>query len=160
MFGELPWLHIFFNLAANDYGSTVVQGFCESCLADARTSIIHGQLLHHKAIRRCLVSLPSILYLKLKMAADHPNTAVNGSYGAHSSYNQPEPYQPSQAPEVSSGNGVASSMGQDASATLATTNTATADVDNKPAQKEHIGWYFVEQYYKTMSKEPGRLYVR
>lgn len=26
--------------------------------------------------------------------------------------------------------------------------------------KDEVGWYFVEQYYTTLSKSPDRLYVR
>jgi len=39
--------------------------------------------------------------------------------------------------------------------------------DSQPAQqapaseipKDEVGWYFVEQYYTTLSKSPDRLYV-
>lgn len=82
------------------------------------------------------------------MAADHTDKPVNGTYGAHQSYGQPESYQATQGsnPSPASTNGPAV--------------TAPTDTDEKPIPKEMIGWYFVEQYYNTMSKDPKSLFVR
>ena len=50
----------------------------------------------------------------------------------------------------------------------APTNGNYAQDYSQPAQqapaseipKDEVGWYFVEQYYTTLSKSPDRLYVR
>ena len=39
-----------------------------------------------------------------------------------------------------------------------TTQTPSAAAAEIP--KDEVGWYFVEQYYTTLSRSPDRLYVR
>lgn len=49
---------------------------------------------------------------------------------------------------------------QDQYAAPAPTTEAPASADNQgPLPKVEVGWYFVEQYYTTMSKSPERLHV-
>lgn len=36
---------------------------------------------------------------------------------------------------------------------------ASADGSTNNLPKDEVGWYFVEQYYTTMSKSPERLHV-
>ena len=55
---------------------------------------------------------------------------------------------------------------------MSSTNNTTADVNGSAAMsgaasstsseipKDEVGWYFVEQYYTTLSKSPEKLYVR
>jgi hypothetical protein len=70
-------------------------------------------------------------------------TAVNGNYGTH--YSQPAelaasmPSAPSHAPSASQ-------------------STATSNAPQK-AEAQEIGWYFVEQYYTTLSKSPDRIHL-
>lgn len=45
----------------------------------------------------------------------------------------------------------------------ASSQTASQPAQQAPASeipKDEVGWYFVEQYYTTLSKSPDRLYVR
>ena len=79
--------------------------------------------------------------------------AVNGNYGAHSAYGHAEAYQPNHTSDSTQGNA------QFGEQKPATSPKAPAAEDEKPIPKEMIGWYFVEQYYNTMSKEPERLHV-
>lgn len=37
--------------------------------------------------------------------------------------------------------------------------TAGADANNANLSKDEVGWYFVEQYYTTLSKSPEKLHV-
>lgn len=37
---------------------------------------------------------------------------------------------------------------------------ADAGADNSNLSKDEVGWYFVEQYYTTLSKSPEKLHVR
>lgn len=36
---------------------------------------------------------------------------------------------------------------------------ADAGADNNNLSKDEVGWYFVEQYYTTLSKSPEKLHV-
>ncbi|KAJ2957203.1 hypothetical protein NQ176_g11264 [Zarea fungicola] len=36
---------------------------------------------------------------------------------------------------------------------------AAADQDNSNLAKDEVGWYFVEQYYTTLSKSPEKLHL-
>lgn len=95
------------------------------------------------------------------MAADTQPKAVNGNYGAHHPYAQAEPFQPSQSSNASTSTAVASTFGDEASvATAAVPSESTgAGEANKPPSKDEVGWYFVESYYTTLSKNPETLYV-
>jgi hypothetical protein len=74
------------------------------------------------------------------------NAPVNGLYGT-SQYAQPAelaastPSAPSHAP----------------SASQSTTTSATAQPQK--ADPQEIGWYFVEQYYTTLSKTPEKIHL-
>ncbi len=95
------------------------------------------------------------------MAADtHPKT-INGNYGTHQPYGQAEPFQPSQGSNVSTGTAVASAYGEEASVAPTSTpsESAAAPEASKPPSKDEVGWYFVESYYTTLSKNPETLYV-
>jgi len=37
---------------------------------------------------------------------------------------------------------------------------STAGTANSNLTKDEVGWYFVEQYYTTLSKHPEKLHVR
>ncbi|KAH6624606.1 hypothetical protein B0J18DRAFT_465810 [Chaetomium sp. MPI-SDFR-AT-0129] len=37
--------------------------------------------------------------------------------------------------------------------------SASAEATNSPLPKDEVGWYFVEQYYTTMSRSPDRLHL-
>ena len=78
------------------------------------------------------------------MAAAAVEIPVNGNYAAQPNYQSAESYQPAQ-----SNNAQAPSQSSD---------HENATPTQTPSSTE-IGWDFVEQYYNTMSKEPGKLFV-
>ena len=69
---------------------------------------------------------------------------INGNYGTqhaqHENYNAGNPPATEPAPSVPA-------------------SVAPADAGEKTPSKEEIGWFFVEQYYKTLCNEPAKLYV-
>ena len=95
------------------------------------------------------------------MATDTHAKAVNGNSGAHYHYGPAEPFQPSQSSNASTGTAVASTFGDEASvAPAAAPSESTAVTEaTKPPSKDEVGWYFVESYYTTMSKNPETLFV-
>ena len=44
--------------------------------------------------------------------------------------------------------------------TASDASTAGATTSNSNLSKDEVGWYFVEQYYTTLSKSPEKLHVR
>lgn len=70
---------------------------------------------------------------------------VNGTYNGHQ-YGSPAEL-PAPTPGVSHGPSASQS-------TTASTTAAAAKAD-----PQEIGWYFVEQYYTTLSKNPERIHL-
>ena len=91
------------------------------------------------------------------MATENISANVNGTYGGHPSYSMPERSQLSSSsqasdhPEAPSGYG----NGNTVSEPLATAKPAK----KLDVSKDEVGWYFVEQYYTTLSKHPEKLHV-
>lgn len=96
------------------------------------------------------------------MAADTQPKAVNGNYGSHQLYDQAESFQTSQSSNASNGTAVVLPLPDEALvASAATPSESTGATDgSKSPSKDEVGWYFVESYYTTMSKNPDTLYVR
>ncbi len=44
-------------------------------------------------------------------------------------------------------------------ATSGAANSATGNASGNDLSKDEVGWYFVEQYYTTLSKSPEKLHV-
>ena len=88
--------------------------------------------------------------------------AVNGNYGAQYPYGQAESFAPPQSLNATNGNAPVGISGEDTATTIAPASTeATGAVEaNKAPSKDEVGWYFVESYYTTLSKNPETLYVR
>ena len=88
--------------------------------------------------------------------------AVNGNYGAQYPYGQAESFAPPQSLNASNGNTPAGISGEDTATTIAPTSAEAtgAGEANKAPSKDEVGWYFVESYYTTLSKNPETLYVR
>ena len=92
------------------------------------------------------------------MASDSAAKPVNGSYG-----NQ----QPSAGAEqfLSSHGGASSNTagaysGENANSSATTNNSSSAASEGTGGvPKDEVGWYFVEQYYTTLSKSPEKLHV-
>lgn len=93
------------------------------------------------------------------MASETASKTVNGNYGNHQSYGPPEQSLPSQA---SAGTPATGAFGDDASTVTNAGNGSTtgASEANASVPKDEVGWYFVEQYYTTLSKTPEKLHVR
>ena len=87
------------------------------------------------------------------MAAPTGDKAVNGNHATPQGYGHPESYQSGQVADPAQSNTFVEQNHAAAAPTASTTE------EEKPIGKEMIGWYFVEQYYNTMSKEPHKLYV-
>ena len=94
------------------------------------------------------------------MAAD--SKTVNGNYGAQYPYGQPESFIPPQSLNASNGNTPAGISGEDGVTTSAASSSEPtgAGEASKAPSKDEVGWYFVESYYTTLSKNPETLYVR
>ena len=90
------------------------------------------------------------------MAAENKN--VNGYNGAHHTYSQGER---SQGMNAQSGSAPVSSLDEEAATAPAATTPEPSAVNEgtKPPSKDEVGWYFVESYYTTLSKNPETLYV-
>ena len=93
------------------------------------------------------------------MATD--SKTVNGNYGAQYPYGQPESFVPPQSLNVSNGNPPAGISGEDVVTTSAASSSEPtgAGESSKAPSKDEVGWYFVESYYTTLSKNPETLYV-
>ncbi len=80
-------------------------------------------------------------------------TPVNGTYPvsqqSHAAGNPPS------APNRS-GNG---NPPAPSAAPAAPASSSTGNGDSNGVSKDEVGWYFVEQYYTTLSKNPERLHV-
>lgn len=88
------------------------------------------------------------------MATEPISKSVNGTGGLHQHYG---------LPEQSSQNSITGSTG-DENAVLQdsgeTPHPGTSGGANGGISKDEVGWYFVEQYYTTLSKNPDKLHVR
>lgn len=97
------------------------------------------------------------------MASENATKTVNGNYGNHQSYGPTEQSLPSQA-SLSSTTGTAATgnFGEEATSASNAGNSSTtgASEGNASVPKDEVGWYFVEQYYTTLSKTPEKLHVR
>ena len=82
---------------------------------------------------------------------------VNGNYGTQQPYGHAENYTGTQA------GGHAGHTGNnpvESASSMPSSGAPPTDTEEKSPSKEEIGWFFVEQYYKTMCNEPSKLYVR
>ena len=97
------------------------------------------------------------------MAAN--NATVNGNYGAQYPYGPADSFVTPQGPNASNGNTPAGGVSGEDGAVAATPANPSSEVTgvaeaNKAPSKDEVGWYFVESYYTTLSKNPETLYVR
>ena len=94
------------------------------------------------------------------MATD--SKTVNGNYGAQYPYGQAESFVPPPSLSASNGNTPAGISGEDGVTTSAASSSEPtgAGEASKAPSKDEVGWYFVESYYTTLSKNPETLYVR
>lgn len=78
---------------------------------------------------------------------------INGNYAAQKPYEHSDQYN-----AAASGAGASEIPSRDATSAARAGNNP-GESEDKPPTKEEIGWYFVEQYYKTLCNEPAKLYV-
>ena len=76
--------------------------------------------------------------------------SINGNDAVQQAYNQADPYENA---------ATAPATAEVTSAEQPNDTTAATETEEKPPTKEEIGWFFVEQYYKTLCNEPGKLHV-
>lgn len=87
------------------------------------------------------------------MATEVSSMPVNGTYGSHHSYGVDQ--QPQQNHNIYPAGQQSFTQAPPASTTPATTaSSVTSEIP-----KDEVGWYFVEQYYTTLSRQPEKLYV-
>jgi len=84
------------------------------------------------------------------MATDISSTPVNG-YGPHGGYDQNPGFG---AANMNTQSNYNSASTPSASGAPAASAGSTTDIP-----KDEVGWYFVEQYYTTLSRSPEKLYV-
>ena len=78
---------------------------------------------------------------------------VNGNYNGQPSYDMLDP---SAAP-TTQGTVAAVPNGAPAPAIV---STGGNNAQSSPPSKDEVGWYFVEQYYTTLSRSPEKIHVR
>ena len=95
------------------------------------------------------------------MATDHPDKTVNGDYGIHHPYGQTDTFTSSQTLNTHGGNAATGILNEDPVGPPSgmPAEPAGATEGTKPPSKDEVGWYFVESYYTTLSKNPETLYV-
>ena len=97
------------------------------------------------------------------MASENATKTVNGNYGSQQPYSLPEQPLPSQATNNNTtGTAAAGSFGDEPTSVPNAGNSSTTGTSegNAGVPKDEVGWYFVEQYYTTLSKTPEKLHVR
>lgn len=83
------------------------------------------------------------------MATEQAAMSMNGTYAAH----QGQAYDQNYA--AHNANAAAYSAAQHSTSTpQSTSSNSAADIP-----KDEVGWYFVEQYYTTLSRTPEKLFV-
>lgn len=96
------------------------------------------------------------------MASELVNKPLNGNYGSHQPYGLPEQPLPSQGPIATTGSSVPGSFSEESGSlpNAANSSATGASEGSGSVPKDEVGWYFVEQYYTTLSKHPEKLHVR
>ena len=92
------------------------------------------------------------------MANESTSVSTNGNFASQQSYGTAEHLLPVHA----SNNAAATmngSMSAQTTATGGTTISSSAGDSNPSVSKDEVGWYFVEQYYTTLSRNPEKLHV-
>lgn len=92
------------------------------------------------------------------MASEMVSKGMNGNYAAQQPYDQQMQSQPANSITGSSSSG-AFSADQPSTNSGGNTVNATTNDGNSSVPKDEVGWYFVEQYYTTLSKAPEKLHV-
>lgn len=96
------------------------------------------------------------------MASESINKPMNGNYGSQQPYNVPEPPLSSEESNGTASISTTGAFSEDNGSPPNAVNSSTTGTSegNGSVPKDEVGWYFVEQYYTTLSKHPDRLHVR
>lgn len=96
------------------------------------------------------------------MASESTGKPVNGNYGLQQPYGGPEQSLSSQESNGTSSVSTTGVFNEDNGGTPNAVNSSNAGTSegSSSVPKDEVGWYFVEQYYTTLSKHPERLHVR
>ncbi|KAI9724768.1 MAG: hypothetical protein M1812_000043 [Candelaria pacifica] len=96
------------------------------------------------------------------MATEPTALPVNGNYGTQQTqhYGGAEQHPPTQN-HNSASNGPSSfgSQGANVPSSTGSTSTSGGNERNTDIPKDEVGWYFVEQYYTTLSRSPEKLHL-
>ena len=93
------------------------------------------------------------------MASDPAAKTVNGfNHGSQASYGSGDQQLSSQGFGSTAGALPSNTPGAEASDVVTGSSAASAEGSSSVA-KDEVGWYFVEQYYTTLSKNPEKLHV-
>lgn len=92
--------------------------------------------------------------------AETSQAPVNGNFFAHPAYPGAEPFNPSHA-VVNNGNGNSAAGYQPAQTTVPSNPAPSAESKETKdgIHQGEVGWFFVEQYYTTMSRCPEKLHL-
>lgn len=90
------------------------------------------------------------------MATEHGTMPVNGTFGSH----QTQGYGASEHNYGAHNTNNVTSANAGYGAGTATANTQqSSEQPHAEVPKDEVGWYFVESYYTTLSRQPEKLYV-
>ncbi|KAI4149115.1 MAG: hypothetical protein L6R39_002604 [Caloplaca ligustica] len=95
------------------------------------------------------------------MASDSGTRAINGNYGSTNSYGSADQQSSTYGLGAGSAGSANPSTGAEApSAPHASTGASAPSTEGSSSvPKDEVGWYFVEQYYTTLSKNPEKLHL-
>lgn len=95
------------------------------------------------------------------MATDSAAASVNGTYGSQQPYAANEAHPSPQTSNNTAGSSTSGAYGvQNGNVPSTTSNAPSGTEENSNSvSKDEVGWYFVEQYYTTLSRSPEKLHV-
>lgn len=149
------------HLALFQTRNLVTKASSSYCFAPSRNIIHQPNVTPTLDVIPCLATQIVLQIATPAMASDSGARAVNGNYGSINSYGSGD--QPLSSHGLGAGSGVPASGSTGAETAGApnpsTGNSATPAEGSSSVPKDEVGWYFVEQYYTTLSKNPEKLHV-
>ena len=91
------------------------------------------------------------------MASESAMKPVNGNYGNQQQYGTAEEHLSSHSGANTTTSGAYD--GENPNPMATNNSSSVASEGNGGVPKDEVGWYFVEQYYTTLSKNPEKLHV-
>ncbi|KAI4122550.1 MAG: hypothetical protein LQ347_006468 [Umbilicaria vellea] len=95
------------------------------------------------------------------MATDSAAASVNGTYGSQQPYAANEAHPSTQTSNNTAGSTTSGPYGAQNGNVPSTTSNAPSGTEesSNSVSKDEVGWYFVEQYYTTLSRSPEKLHL-